>query len=151
MSAAGTLAPIRTVLIGATGRMGLNILRLLPHFPALQLCGAVASESSTAIGEDALERVGAPSGGVKLSAALPPLLRDADLAIDFSSARAAAANLAACVAARVPLLLGTTGQTLSIRHDAYDRSSFMPGVLLAVHKVPDTPGLTIGLDALLGL
>jgi 4-hydroxy-tetrahydrodipicolinate reductase len=49
------------------------------------------------------------------------------------------------------VLLGTTGQSLSIRHDAYDRSSFMPGVLLAVQKVADTPGLTIGLDALLGL
>jgi 4-hydroxy-tetrahydrodipicolinate reductase len=47
------------------------------------------------------------------------------------------------------VLLGTTGQTLSIRHDTYDRSSFMPGVLLAVHKVIDTPGLTVGLDGLL--
>ncbi len=49
------------------------------------------------------------------------------------------------------VLLGTTGQTLSIRHDSYDRASFMPGVLLAVRKIADTPGLTIGLDALLGL
>jgi 4-hydroxy-tetrahydrodipicolinate reductase len=47
------------------------------------------------------------------------------------------------------VLLGTTGQSLSIRHDTYDRSSFMPGVLLAVHKVMDTPGLTVGLDNLL--
>ena len=52
---------------------------------------------------------------------------------------------------RQEVLLGTTGQTLSIRHDTYDRSSFMPGVLLAVHKVSEIPGLTIGLDALLGL
>ena len=49
------------------------------------------------------------------------------------------------------VLLGTTGQTLSIRHDTYDRSSFMPGVLLAVRKVSESPGLTIGLDTLLGL
>ena len=49
------------------------------------------------------------------------------------------------------VLLGTTGQSLSIRHDTYDRSSFMPGVLLAVQKVGATPGLTVGLDALLGL
>jgi 4-hydroxy-tetrahydrodipicolinate reductase len=49
------------------------------------------------------------------------------------------------------VLLGTTGQTLSIRHDSYDRASFMPGVLLAIRKIADTPGLTIGLDALLGL
>jgi 4-hydroxy-tetrahydrodipicolinate reductase len=47
------------------------------------------------------------------------------------------------------VLLGTTGQSLTIRHDSYDRSSFMPGVLLAVKAVPDRPGLTVGLDALL--
>lgn len=49
------------------------------------------------------------------------------------------------------VLLGTTGQSLSIRHDSYDRDSFMPGVLLAVKAVADRPGLTVGLDALLGL
>jgi len=47
------------------------------------------------------------------------------------------------------VLLGTTGQSLSIRHDSYDRSSFMPGVLLAVKQVAERPGLTVGLDALL--
>jgi 4-hydroxy-tetrahydrodipicolinate reductase len=47
------------------------------------------------------------------------------------------------------VLLGTTGETLSIRHDSYDRSSFMPGVLLGVKRVADRPGLTVGLDALL--
>ena len=49
------------------------------------------------------------------------------------------------------VLLGTTGQSLTIRHDSYDRSSFMPGVVLAVKAVADRPGLTVGLDALLGL
>jgi 4-hydroxy-tetrahydrodipicolinate reductase len=49
------------------------------------------------------------------------------------------------------VLLGTTGQTLSIRHDSLDRSSFMPGVLLAVKAVLERPGLTVGLDPILGL
>jgi 4-hydroxy-tetrahydrodipicolinate reductase len=49
------------------------------------------------------------------------------------------------------VLLGTAGQTLSIRHDSYDRASFMPGVLLAVKQVFSRPGVTVGLDALLGL
>jgi 4-hydroxy-tetrahydrodipicolinate reductase len=49
------------------------------------------------------------------------------------------------------VLLGTTGQSLTLRHDSYDRSSFMPGVVLAVKQVADRPGLTIGLDDLLGL
>lgn len=49
------------------------------------------------------------------------------------------------------VLLGTTGETLTIRHDSYDRSSFMPGVILAVKRVGDLPGLTIGLEVLLDL
>ncbi len=49
------------------------------------------------------------------------------------------------------VLLGTTGQTLTIRHDSIDRSSFMPGVVLAVKQVADHPGVTVGLDQLLGL
>jgi 4-hydroxy-tetrahydrodipicolinate reductase len=48
------------------------------------------------------------------------------------------------------VLLGTTGQSLSIRHDSYDRTSFMPGVLLAVKSIADHAGLTIGLDSFLG-
>ena len=51
----------------------------------------------------------------------------------------------------VEVVLGTEGQTLSIRHDSYDRSSFMPGVLLAVKAVADRPGVTVGLDDVLGL
>ncbi|MEV6799093.1 4-hydroxy-tetrahydrodipicolinate reductase [Micromonospora rifamycinica] len=47
------------------------------------------------------------------------------------------------------VLFGTLGETLTIRHDSYDRVSFMPGVLLAVRSVRQRPGLTIGLDALL--
>ena len=43
------------------------------------------------------------------------------------------------------------GQSLSMRHDSYDRRSFMPGVLLAVRAVSDRPGVTVGLEALLGL
>ncbi len=49
------------------------------------------------------------------------------------------------------VLFGTAGQSLTIRHDSYDRSSFMPGVLMATKAVADRPGLTVGLEALLGL
>jgi 4-hydroxy-tetrahydrodipicolinate reductase len=49
------------------------------------------------------------------------------------------------------VLLGTTGQSLSIRHDSYDRSSFMPGVLMAVKSVASRPGVTVGLDALIDI
>ena len=47
------------------------------------------------------------------------------------------------------VLLGNEGEVLTIRHDSLDRSSFMPGVLLAVRAVPSRPGLTLGLEHLL--
>jgi 4-hydroxy-tetrahydrodipicolinate reductase len=49
------------------------------------------------------------------------------------------------------VLLGSAGETLTIRHDSLDRASFMPGVLTAVRAVKDLPGLTLGIDSLLGL
>jgi 4-hydroxy-tetrahydrodipicolinate reductase len=49
------------------------------------------------------------------------------------------------------VLLGTTGQSLSIRHDTIDRSSFMPGVLLAAKGIASRSGLTIGLEPFLGV
>lgn len=47
------------------------------------------------------------------------------------------------------VILGGTGETLTIRHDSYDRKSFMPGVLLAVRAAVRRPGLTVGLGPLL--
>jgi len=49
------------------------------------------------------------------------------------------------------VILGGVGQSLTIRHDSYDRASFMDGVVLAVQSVPVRPGLTVGLEPLLGL
>ncbi len=49
------------------------------------------------------------------------------------------------------VILGTAGQTLTIRHDSIDRESFMPGVILAVRKVTTRPGLTVGLEHLLDI
>ncbi|MBA3021002.1 4-hydroxy-tetrahydrodipicolinate reductase [Propionicimonas sp.] len=49
------------------------------------------------------------------------------------------------------VLFGSAGETLTIRHDSLDRVGFMPGVLAAVRAVPGLPGLTVGIDALLGL
>ncbi|MGH8866690.1 MAG: 4-hydroxy-tetrahydrodipicolinate reductase [Actinomycetes bacterium] len=49
------------------------------------------------------------------------------------------------------VLLGGHGETLTIRHDSLDRSGFMPGVLLGVRETPNRPGLTVGLEQLLGL
>ncbi|MGH8230427.1 MAG: 4-hydroxy-tetrahydrodipicolinate reductase [Steroidobacteraceae bacterium] len=134
-----TSTPIRTVIVGASGRMGTQLLRALPSFPDLTLSGAVASEHSAALGREA---AAGKAGGVRISASLPPLLQQADVVLDFSSASAAAAHLAACVAAQVPLLLGTSGlpRELSAPLAAAADS-------IAVLIAPNTsPGVTVLLD-----
>jgi 4-hydroxy-tetrahydrodipicolinate reductase len=49
------------------------------------------------------------------------------------------------------ILFGGEGETLTIRHDSLDRTSFMPGVLLGVRSVVSRPGLTVGLENVLDL
>ena len=48
-------------------------------------------------------------------------------------------------------MLGTAGETLTIRHDSLDRVSFTPGVLTGIRAIADHPGLTVGLDAFLDI
>jgi 4-hydroxy-tetrahydrodipicolinate reductase len=69
---------------------------------------------------------------------------------DVEGVRVHAVRLSGLVAHQ-EVLLGTEGETLTIRHDTLDRSSFMPGVLLAVRSILDRPGLTVGLEPLLDL
>ncbi len=85
-------ARIRVVVIGAGGRMGQSLLRQLPQFPALELAAEVGRTDD-----------------------LAACLQGAGLALDFSSAAASAAHVNACAAARVPLLLGTTGLPESLQ------------------------------------
>jgi 4-hydroxy-tetrahydrodipicolinate reductase len=79
------------------------------------------------------------------TAALPGA-RGADVAgIPVHSVRLAG------LVAHQEVLFGTQGETLTIRHDSIDRSSFVPGVLLAVRHIAERPGLTVGIEPLLDL
>jgi 4-hydroxy-tetrahydrodipicolinate reductase len=49
------------------------------------------------------------------------------------------------------VIFGDVGETLTIRHDSFDRACFMPGVLAAVRAVASRPGLTVGMEPILGL
>jgi 4-hydroxy-tetrahydrodipicolinate reductase len=55
------------------------------------------------------------------------------------------------VVAHQEVILGAYGQTLTIRQDTYDNVSYMPGVILACKHISEHPGLTLGLDSLLGM
>jgi len=69
---------------------------------------------------------------------------------ELSGVRVHSVRLAGLVAHQ-EVLFGTAGETLTIRHDSIDRTSFMPGVLLAIRNVMSRPGLTVGLESLLPL
>lgn len=69
---------------------------------------------------------------------------------DVEGVRVHSLRLAGLVAHQ-EVMLGGAGETLTLRHDSYDRSSFMPGVLLGIRHITSRPGLTVGLDALLDL
>jgi 4-hydroxy-tetrahydrodipicolinate reductase len=89
--------------------MGQALLRAAPAFPQLIITGAIGSPGSLALGRDAGEVAGIGSANLPITSDLPAALNEADVALDFSAAAAAAGTLAACRAARKPLLLGTTG------------------------------------------
>jgi len=69
---------------------------------------------------------------------------------DFRGIRIHSVRLPGYVAHQ-EVLFGGPAQTLSIRHDSFDRTSFMPGVLLAIRRVRSLEGLAIGLEHLLDL
>jgi 4-hydroxy-tetrahydrodipicolinate reductase len=102
-------SPVGLVIIGASGRMGRSLLRLLPQFPQLRLHAALVGTSSASLGRDSGEVAGIAATRIPLSSELEPALEGAGLALDFSTAAAAPRQLELCAAARIPLLLGTTG------------------------------------------
>ena len=69
---------------------------------------------------------------------------------DVDGVRVHSVRMAGLVAHQ-EVLLGTQGETLTIRHDSLDRTSFTPGVLLGVRAISDRPGLTIGIEPLMDL
>jgi len=89
-------------------------------------------------------KLDAPSGTAKTTARIIEEARGAERGpVPIHSVRLPG------LVAHQEVVFGGSGQTLSIRHDTWDRSSFMPGVLLAIKAAPGRPGLTVGIDDLL--
>jgi 4-hydroxy-tetrahydrodipicolinate reductase len=89
--------------------MGQALVRAASELPTVRITAAVASPASASLGRDAGVLAGVEPLGVAVTSDLPAALAAADVAIDFSQPHAAHANIAACRAARKPLLIGTTG------------------------------------------
>ena len=124
-----------------------------PHFSASEIIELhhdrkVDAPSGTAL--STAERMSAAGGNQDRTVESEELVPGARGA-DASGVRVHAVRLPGLLAHQ-EVLLGSAGETLSIRHDTSDRVAFMPGVLLAIRSVADldTP-VTIGLESLLGL
>lgn len=104
-------------------------------------------------------KLDAPSGTARLTARLVGGGGDAETrAVADGGARGLEINGIRVHSVRLPglvahqeVIFGSQGQTLTIRHDSYDRSSFMPGVILALRRIREFRGLVLGLDRLMGL
>ncbi|MFE3703786.1 4-hydroxy-tetrahydrodipicolinate reductase, partial [Nocardia tengchongensis] len=106
--------------------------------------------SGTAFRTAALIAAAREKAGVGRSPDATSQEREGARGADVDGVRVHSVRLAGLVAHQ-EVLFGTQGETLTIRHDSLDRTSFVPGVLLGVRKTPLRPGLTVGIDPLLDL
>lgn len=135
---------VRVVIIGVSGRMGQALVRVASEFPDVRIVAAVASAASASLGRDAGELAGGERLGVRVASDLTAALAGADVAIDFSQPHATAANVAACRAARMPLVIGTTGFAANLTEAELDAAAREIPLLTA-------PNTSLGVALLLEL
>ncbi|MDQ1710119.1 MAG: 4-hydroxy-tetrahydrodipicolinate reductase [Frankiaceae bacterium] len=124
-----------------------------PHFDSVEIielhhAGKADAPSGTA--RRTAQLVAAARAGLPASPDATTTALDGARGADVDGVRIHSVRLAGLVAHQ-EVLLGGSGETLTIRHDSLDRVSFMPGVLLAVRGVGGLPGLTVGIEPLLDL
>jgi 4-hydroxy-tetrahydrodipicolinate reductase len=138
------LAAVPVAIFGIAGRMGQSLIRALHEEPELRLSGAIASPGSQRLGLDAssegpptgvLVTADAQSGEQHMSG-----LQGAAVAVDFSLAAALGQHVRACVIAKIPLLIGTTGFDAAVRAQLESAAREIP-VLVA-------PNTSVGVSVL---
>ncbi len=126
-----------------------------PYFESVEIVelhhpNKIDAPSGTAARTAQLIAQARAAAGVPVSPDATTTSLDGARGADVDGVRVHAVRLAGLVAHQ-EVLLGGEAETLTLRHDSLHRSSFMPGVLLAVRGVGERPGLTVGLEHLLGL
>ncbi len=121
------MQPIEIAILGAAGRMGATLVRLIQADPErFRLTGALSVADDPRLGEDAGVVAGTQSCGVALSASLDEALAGARVAIDFTLPAATRAHLSACQARQVALVLGTTGIDADTQHLVAETARGLP-------------------------
>jgi 4-hydroxy-tetrahydrodipicolinate reductase len=103
------MADVRLVIAGATGRMGLSLVRAIAETRGFALVGAFERKGAPGIGEDVGTRAGLKPAGIKIVADPRPLLRNADALIDFTVPASTVALAKLATEAKVAHVIGTTG------------------------------------------
>lgn len=134
---------LQIAVFGVTGRMGRALLAAIDEVPGLVLAGATASTNSRWLGKDASEPAGGVARNVAIEADPAVALKNSRVAIDFTLPEATATNLAACLAARCPLVIGTTGHTEQVREQIVAAATQIPIVM--------APNMSLGVNLLLKL
>lgn len=133
----------RTIVTGATGRMGRRLIALIQDHPHCSLVGAVTHEAHEALGRDAGEIAGVGPLQVPVSANLAEPIANADVIIDFSVAGATLDYLRLAGAAGVPAVIGTTGFSAAERDAIVEQSRVIPCLL--------APNMSLGVQVMFQL
>jgi 4-hydroxy-tetrahydrodipicolinate reductase len=126
-----------------------------PYYPSVEVIelhhpGKADAPSGTAIRTARLIAAARADAGIGPVPYATTQAMDGARGADVDGIRVHGLRLAGLVAHQ-EIVFGTEGETLTIRHDSLDRESFMPGVLLAVRQIGSMPGLTVGIEGLLGV
>ena len=127
--------PVSVAILGASGRMGRALIDSLLRMPSLRLSAAVERPGNPLIGNDAGLMIGASAAGVAVSDALPDALAESAVLVDFTGPAATMAALAACVEAKRPIVIGTTGFTPEQKIEIGRASQHIPVCIAANYSV----------------
>lgn len=134
---------LQIAVFGISGRMGRALLTAIDETPGSVLGGATASANSRWLGKDASEAAGGVRRNVPIEADPAAALRNAQVAIDFTLPEATTTNVAACLAAKRPLVIGTTGHAEQVRAQIAAAAEQIPIVM--------APNMSLGVNLLLKL
>lgn len=143
-------AQIKVGIIGASGRMGLELCKLLKTHPDAHLCGALVSETSPLLSQDINKAIGGELTGIQFTSDLSSLIHTSDLIIDFSSPVLLPSLLMQCCEFNKPLLIGTTGYDKDMWQEFEKAAQSIPllvapntsiGIAVVKKLASDTAGL----------
>jgi 4-hydroxy-tetrahydrodipicolinate reductase len=134
---------VRVAILGVSGRMGRALVAAVDEADGVVLSGGSASPNSQWVGKDVGVASISRARGIAVAPNAAIAIGGAQVAIDFTSPEATSANMAACVAAKCPLVLGTTGHDETARELIAQAARQIPVVM--------APNMSLGVNLLLKL